>query len=725
MKNKPRKTKAEDGVFPDPGLPEAVEARLQLYERALDAISIPVCIALADQAQDHPIIYVNSAFESITGYRWDQVIGRNCRFLQRNDHDQPGLEEIRTALSSQEDCRTVLRNYRRNGDMFWNRLFISPLRGDRDVVTHFIGIAEDITQQRMIEASTTIARTEAQFSSTHDALTGLPNRYLLRERLQNALDNACRTLEPLALVGLHLDRFSAINTELGYEVGDQILAVLTERLQCNMGPGTTLGRQGGDEFLLMNSGIRDKVTLSSWCQTLTELVARPLSISQNLRVTASIGAVLVTEPKLSADEVIRRAEQAVRRAKREGRNGFALYQTDLDTQPDFQLLLRSEIHDAIQEGQFLLHYQPQVSCRTQHILGVEALVRWRHPSRGILSPHHFIQVAEDSGHIAALGEWVLQTACCQLSQWMKKGLKPGTMAVNVSATQFSRESFIDSVHRALDNSGIQPQLLELELTESIMFSDVDIILDKLRTLKSLGVSLSLDDFGTGYSSLHYLKRLPIDRLKIDKSFVAGIPDDEHDSAIVKAIIAMARNLKLELVAEGVETPRQLNFLSRHFCDQAQGYYFSPPIAAAGIETMITAQQAHQIAGDLRPTVLLVDDEENVLNALARLFRREQFRLLTARCAEEALTALAEEPVQVILADHAMPGATGIDLLHQVKEKRPEVVRLLITGYPNMPLMANAINDSTVFKFLTKPWNDEELLTTVRQALHYQQSSLDG
>ncbi|TGG93236.1 EAL domain-containing protein [Natronospirillum operosum] len=706
-------------------LPQSVKARMQLYEGALNATSTAVCIALADAEQDDPIIYVNPAFESITGYNREQVLGRNCRFLQGNDRDQPSLDLVRKALREHCSCRAVLRNYRQNGDLFWNRIYISPIRTEAETISHFIAVCEDITLQKVAETRASVARSEAQFRATHDTLTGLPNRYLLRDRLQTALDNAHRTAEPLAVVDIHIDRFSAINAELGYVIGDQILLALAERLRQHLGAATTLGRQGGDEFLLVAPGVPDETALSAWCLTLNELIMKRLAVKPDLRLSASIGAHLVTNAELTADEVLRRVEQAAERAKREGRNSHTLYHPDIDSQPDYQLVLRSEIFDAIQEGQFLLHYQPQMSCRTQQILGVEALARWRHPKRGLLAPQDFIQIAEDSGHIVALGEWVLRTACNQLREWVRLGLNPGSVAVNVSATQLSRESFTDSVHQALEDSGLRPDLLELELTESIMFSDASVTLDKLNALKKLGVRLSIDDFGTGYSSLSYLKKLPIDRLKIDKSFISGLPDDQHDSAIVRTIIAMARNLNLEVVAEGVETLPQLNFLSRHFCDQAQGYYFSPPIAAEGIYALLLEKQQKRAGGkDDQPTLLLVDDEDNVLSALQRLFRHEPLRILTAGSAEEATVILAEETVEVILTDHAMPGSSGIELLRHVESQQPDIVRLLLTGYSNPALIASGIDDIAVYKCLTKPWRDDELLDTVRQAFQLHQDKSD-
>jgi len=434
-----------------------------------------------------------------------------------------------------------------------------------------------------------VAEEQLAFLAHHDALTGLPNRLLLRDRFDLAAAQAERDGGKVAMLFLDLDNFKQINDSLGHSMGDQLLMALAERLRGCVRDSDTICRQGGDEFIILMGGLSETRVVGRLAQEILEAIGEPFEIAGNaLSTSFSIGISVYPDEARDFDTLLKNADAALYHAKDSGRNTFNFFATTMNVDALARMQLQGSLRNALKNREFVLHYQPQLDIESGRIIGLEALLRWQLPDGALVPPGSFIPVAEQSGLIIAIGEWVLDEACRQAAAWRAAGLPPVVVAVNLSALQFRRGNILDTVAAALARSGLPASGLELELTESILLQDVDAAMTILRSLKELGVQLSIDDFGTGYSSLSYLKRLAVDKLKIDQSFVRDIAEDPDDAAIVRAIVQLGHTLQLTVIAEGVESERQLSFLSQCGCDEAQGYLFSRPLAAAMVEPVLRA-----------------------------------------------------------------------------------------------------------------------------------------
>ncbi|BCB28642.1 hypothetical protein SKTS_35280 [Sulfurimicrobium lacus] len=431
------------------------------------------------------------------------------------------------------------------------------------------------------------AEARASFLAHYDPLTHLPNHLLLRDRFAQALAISEHEQSGLALLYLDMDNFQQVNDSLGHDVGDQLLVKAVERLQHCLRDTDTISRQSGDEFTILLSSIGDFSAVARIAGNILNAFAEPISIGEHvLNTSFSIGISLMPNDGLDFDTLLKKADTAVYHAKGAGRNTYRFFTRKMNEGALEQIRLQGQLHSAVKNQEFLLHYQPQIDIGSGRIVGAEALVRWQHPLDGLVSPARFIPLAEDSGHIIQIGEWVLNEACRQARAWQDLGLDPVVMAVNLSALQFKRGNVLEMTKAALLRSGLAPAHLELELTESILLQDVETTMQTLDSLKALGVRLSIDDFGTGYSSLSYLKRLAVDKLKIDQSFVRDLVTDAGDAAIVKAVIQLGQALQLSVIAEGVETEAQLAFLANAGCDEIQGYLFSRPVPAAEFAALL-------------------------------------------------------------------------------------------------------------------------------------------
>jgi diguanylate cyclase (GGDEF)-like protein/PAS domain S-box-containing protein len=558
------------------------EKSLRLRERVIE-VSANAIIICSAEAPDHAIEYVNPAFERITGYGAAEVVGHSLATLQGNSRDQRNIEEIRTALREKREGHALLRNYRnyrKDGTGYWNDLFIAPMQDDDGVIRHFVVAQYDITAVMRYEA-------ELEYQANHDALTGLANRNLLRDRLTRAIAEAERTGAPIWVVFVDLDRFKFVNDTLGHGAGDALLKVLASRLQAVVCDADTVARVGGDEFILVLPEQTEDGSGLAILQRIMGAVAEPLTFDEHeFFLTCSIGVATYPADGELAEALIKHADIAMYRAKEMGRNTVQFYTAEMNARTLDRLAIEADLRHALARHEFEVHYQPQVSMRSGRIVGMGALLRWNHPVHGVIAPARFIGLAEEMGLIIPIGAWVIRTACVQTKAWQRAGLGELRVAVNLSARQFTQKALVQSIADVLHETGLAPRFLELELTESMVMSDVDNAIAILRKLKSLGVHISIDDFGTGYSSLSYLRRFPIDVLKIDQSFVADLTVDADDAAIVCSIISLAHSLRLQVIAEGVETAEQLAFLRAHGCDQMQGYYFSRPIAADVFERML-------------------------------------------------------------------------------------------------------------------------------------------
>ncbi|MFL6551485.1 MAG: putative bifunctional diguanylate cyclase/phosphodiesterase [Povalibacter sp.] len=466
------------------------------------------------------------------------------------------------------------RIYRRDGEIIWISENARAVYNESGQVVCYEGTVEDITERKLYQA-----RIEQQ--ANYDTLTGLANRSLLNDRLQQGILSAANYGTRLAVVFVDLDRFKYINDSLGHHVGDELLRAMAERLKASVRESDTVARLGGDEFVLLIGGQRDPDSVAVVLERMLSDISQPWTIAQgDFNVTCSIGVALYPDDGHNAQTLLKHADTAMYRAKEKGRNNFQFFTAELNALITQRLELENKLRRALERQQFELHYQPRVDMKTRRVVGAEALIRWRTAENETIPPSRFIPIAEEIGLIAPIGKWVLKTACAQNKAWQDAGMDPFVVSVNVSARQFRQENLAQTVAEVLRETGLESRYLEIELTESAVMHDADQFIAALRELNDLGVQISLDDFGTGYSSLSYLKRLPVDRLKVDRSFVQDIATDADDATIVRAIIALGHNLGLRVVAEGVETEQQLEFLRINHCDELQGYYFATPMAVA-------------------------------------------------------------------------------------------------------------------------------------------------
>lgn len=552
------------------GLSRMLE-QLQLQKAAVTASTegIVICDALQD---DLPMVYVNPAFERMTGYSAAEVLGRNCRFLQGEDGAQPGLEELRLAVRERRTAEVTLRNYRRDGSLFWNNLRLAPVRDAEGRVTHFVGIQTDVSERVSHEQ-------ELAHRAHHDTLTGLPNRQLLEDRMSQAIHQAQRSGAGFSVAFIDLDNFKTFNDSIGHSAGDEVLKAVARRLADGVRPGDTVSRLGGDEFVVVFEGIAETAALEQAVERLRAGLAEPVELQgKDYFVAASIGLAIYPRDGATVMELIQHADFAMYRAKADGRGVVRSYQPDLNVGGEQRLELTRDLRKALGRQEFELHYQAQKDTFTGELVGFEALIRWRRGGE-LVSPLQFIELAEQTGVIVPLGEWVLEEACRQNQQWRTAGLCHVPVAVNVSAIQFKQANLVEVVERVLLRTGLPPPLLHLEITESVMMDQPELISGTLAALRARGVGVALDDFGTGYSSLSYLKRFPVDCVKIDRSFVRDITTDPMDAAICGAIIAMAHQMSMRVIAEGVETEAQADFLRAKGCDVLQGYLVGRPVPA--------------------------------------------------------------------------------------------------------------------------------------------------
>lgn len=547
-----------------------------------------------------------------------------------------------------------------------------------------------------------------------DELTGLPNRQLLFERLSAILQAGTETV----VLVLELDRFKRINDGLGTHIGDAVLREAAQRIAATVRSTDLVARRGGDEFVIVMPA--PSIPELHTAQALLGAIARPMCIEgHEIHITCSIGVATAPDDGDHADTLLRRANAALHQAKLSGRNQASVYAgAHHDDDPE-RLALETALRHALRDEQFELHYQPQVDLGHGRIVGVEALLRWQHPTLGRIAPDRFIPIAEETGLIVVIGDWVLRRAIEQAAQWQRAGLPPLRMAVNLSARQLLQPDLARRIEGLLAATGLDPRLFGVEVTESMLIANFDQAVQHLQALRALGVEVSLDDFGTGYSSLSYLRRLPVDVVKIDRSLVPDVSAPAEDVSITRAIITMAHQLQMKVVAEGVESEGQAALLAANRCDQMQGYWFSAAVPAAAIETLL--RDGRQIDASLlgrrsrRRTLLLVDDEENIIAALRRLLRVEDWLVLSATSAEQALQLMARHEVDVILSDQRMPGMTGVELLRRARQLCPETIRLVLSGYTELQAITDAINEGAIYKFLAKPWDDEQLRAHLREA----------
>ncbi len=548
----------------------------QVFEATQDAILI---------TDPHGIIVTsNPAFTRITGYTAQDVRGMDIMLLRASTADDAAWAALRQGLRASGCWSGEVQTRRKSGDTYPSHLSATTVHGPDGAVINYIGVFLDISERKAEQHL-------IDFLSYHDALTGLPNRALLRERFEQQRLAAIRDGQQMVLMCLDLDRFKNINDSHGQAVGDKALQVVARFLTGCVREGDTVARQGGDEFQIL---LQDDPLLGrtmALAQTILAGLREELSVGgDRLALTTSIGIAMCPADGETLDDLLRHADTALVRAKEMGRDHYAFFTERMGNDIRARLAMQQQLRGAIGRNEFEVHYQPQMCLRSGAMLGAEALLRWDNPVLGKVPPNLFIALAEEYGLITAIGEWVLDTVCAQISAWQGAGLGSIKVAVNLSGKQFAQDRTVPFVEATLRKYGLEPSCLGIEITESTVMGDPDKAVAALSCLKDIGVSISLDDFGTGYSSLGYLKRFPIDVLKIDKSFVDDVTTSSSDAAIALSVISLAHNLHMRVIAEGVETREQVDFLTRHGCDEMQGYYFSRPLAVEAFTALLREQR---------------------------------------------------------------------------------------------------------------------------------------
>jgi diguanylate cyclase (GGDEF)-like protein/PAS domain S-box-containing protein len=549
-----------------------VRRRAESEMRKLSSAVVQAADAVMITDTNGVIEYVNPAFVRMTGYSAAEVAGKTPRILKSGKHKDEFFAQLWRAMGAGESFHDVIINRRKDGSEYYEEVTIAPVRNPEGEVTHFISTGRDISDRMR-------AQEQLRHLAHHDSVTGLPNRILLMDRIEQSLHRARRHELGFAVLFIDLDGFKTINDSLGHHAGDVLLRGVGERLTAAVRNEDTVARLGGDEFAVVLDSLRDTGSVPTVADKLLTEMSRPMMVEgKSLTVTGSIGIAVYPDDGEAVHELLRRADSAMYLAKRSGKNNYRTYSAGGEAEETGRLELEQFLRHALEEQSFQLYYQPQIRVETGTVVGVEALLRVKHPNLGLLDPSRFLPVLEETGLIMPVGNWALQEACRQVRRWCDQGLPPLRMAVNLSGLQFEQADLVARVRRAVTDAGIEPGILHLEITERVLVDTLGTALRTLEELNTLGVGLAVDDFGVGYSSLNYLKRLPIQKLKIDKSFIRDVITDPDDRAITETIVALARGLRLSVVAEGVETEAQFALLEELKCDEVQGFLFSPPLA---------------------------------------------------------------------------------------------------------------------------------------------------
>jgi len=636
------------------------------------ASNIPECYWLVD-AESQRVTYISKGYEQIWGRYVEALYADNRDWLKYiYPDDQPRMAEAMNA----HRCGGLDIRFRVNrpGDSLrWLHARNFPVRDDEGKVVSVGGVATDIT-------SLVAQNRKLPYFAHFDVLTALPNQLMFYDQARRLIALASRNHQPLGLMIVDIDRFREVNQTLGHISGDELLRQVAGRLSGQIRESDVLGRLGGDVFSILLPDVGDSQQAGIVARRVVEALIQPVRVEgQDVFATASIGMVFYPQDGHDAHELVSNAELAVRHAKDQGRNNYEFYSPALHVDVRERLLLETDLRNATLRNEFVLHYQPKVSCASGRITGVEALIRWQHPRRGLVPPDQFIPLLEETGLIVQVGRWVLQEACRQTVEWQKAGLDILSVAVNLSARQLQSETLLDEVARTLKESGLKPACLDLEITESMLMHNAEQAIRMLGALKQTGVTLSLDDFGTGYSSLAYLKRFPLDSVKVDRSFVQDIAADSDDASITRAVITMAHHLKLKVVAEGVETAEQLALLISHQCDIIQGYFFSRPLPALEMAELLLGEKTLPAnllrSGARKPMALFV--AVNGCDEVISLLVREGHRVCLADDYDSAMQWFSGNLADVLVCGPPNKSFDAAELIRHAAETQPQCERLMM------------------------------------------------
>ena len=684
----------------------------------LESFPDPVLIVGADNR----ILLVNLRFEAIFGYERSEVIGRPVEMLI------PDRFSRHRDYAGEYHLNPKVRPMRHTGNIFAVRkdrsefpvdIHLSPIETAEGIVA--VATIHDISEQKHNEA-------QLEYQANHDSLTGLPNRNLLEDRISQALLQAERFQQQVAVLFIDLDRFKIFLAGLSHDMGDEVIKKITARLKSCARENDTVARLGDDVFAILLPNLTESEDAAKVAQKIQDSVSRPIEAGPRLsEISCSIGISVHPKDGKDVRTLLKNAELAMFRAKEKGRGCFQFFTDELNKRIATYLTMERCLRQAAENRELSLHYQPQMDLRNGRMIGFEALLRWQNPILGSVSPGSFIPLAEETGLIIPIGEWVLKTACMDNKRWQNAGYPPIVVAVNLSPRQFWDPRMVKTIAGILNESGLEPRYLELEITEGMVMRDVENALAMVRELKALGIQLSIDDFGTGYSNLSHLKRFPFDKIKMDISFVREVTHDPGSAAIAKTIIAMAHYLNLRVIAEGIETEGQLSYLRLRGCDEMQGFYFSKALPCREFEQLLEEGRSlvfpEHSDGRPRRSLLLVDDEPKIISFMERVLRQEGYRIVSTTKASEGFELLATNRIGVVLSDLRMPGMDGIEFLSRVSRLHPETVRIAMSGYADMSMVTEAINRGAIYKFLTKPIENEVLRQSIAKAFEQFESSL--
>ncbi|MBX3664569.1 MAG: PAS domain S-box protein [Burkholderiales bacterium] len=659
-------------------------------------------------AEQRRTLYASPNYQSVTGRPLGDLENDPRSWLAAvHEDDRERVQYARLQKAPLGSYDIEYRVVRTDGSVRWVHDRAFPIRNAQGEVYRIAGIAEDITDAK-------ISREQLAHLAHFDNLTGLPNRVLFNDRLRQSVAQARRNNWILGVLFLDLDRFKLVNDTLGHATGDQLLKQVAARLTANLRPSDTVARLSGDEFAVILPELSGPQNAGHVSQKILKALAAPYDLEgHEVFVTVSIGVTLYPTDSDDIETLVRDADAAMYSAKATGRNNYQYYTASMNARAAEKLQLETRMRRALERREFTLHYQPKVDVPSGRISGLEALLRWQSPDQGLVPPALFIPLLEETGLIVQVGEWVAQAACAQIRNWLDAGIRPVPVAINLSARQLRQPGFSDVMRRALDTSGIEPRLIQIEITESSLMENPEEAIVVLEKLEALGILLAADDFGTGYSSLSYLKRFPLDALKIDRSFVRDITIDADDAVIARTVITLAHSLGLKVVAEGVETEEQLAFLGENRCDEAQGYLFARPLPADACAPLLAAERPlHRAraadAADRTPAVLIVDDDGDHLLLSKLLLQKDGHPVLATGNTRDAFELLANHPVSIVISDQNMPEMSGVEFLRRVKLMYPEIVRIMLSGVGDFGTATAAINEGEVHKFFVKG-RDEELL----------------
>ncbi|MCA1940302.1 MAG: EAL domain-containing protein, partial [Caenispirillum bisanense] len=556
------------------------QERLRLQGTAMAAAANAIFITDVDGR----ILWVNEAFTRLSGYEPQDVIGQTPAVLKSGIQSKEAYRSLWETVTQGRVWRGEMVERRKDATLYTVDQTIAPITDEKGVVTHFVAVHEDVTERKRAEE-------RIRYLANYDTLTRLPNRVLFRDRLHQAVGHARRVHKALAVMFVDLDRFSRINDTLGHAAGDKLLGLMAERIQAVAEDADTVARIGGDEFAIIQADLPNAEAAAVLAKKVVDAVGATVEMDGHaIHLGANVGIAIYPQDGDDPDHLIKNADMAMYRAIRSETASYYFFSSEMNAEAQVRLGIEGDLRRAVERNELQLYYQPQISVATGAIIGVEALLRWLHPEQGMISPARFIPIAEDSGLILPIGDWVLSEALRQSRAWQDSGLPAITMAVNISAVQFRQEGLVARVTELLSAHAVDPTTVELELTESMLMQDARIAIELLTDLSDLGIQLAIDDFGTGYSSLSYLKQFPVDKLKVDQSFVRHLTTDKNDAVIARATINLGHSLGLEVVAEGVEDADTFAYLKAEGCDVAQGYYFGKPMPADQVAALLAAQR---------------------------------------------------------------------------------------------------------------------------------------